>query len=252
VAVGTTTTLSAGSNATVANSGTSTAAVLNFGIPQGPQGVQGAKGDKGDKGDQGPAGPPVSAGVDIACGAIQAGNITCLALQAGDIVSLAGVQSATLVTGTTSTGNLTSLTIEGTVITGSTSVNSILGDFTDVNSTTVNCATVNCNDVNAIYTVDAATVSATTVNATNINATGEIKNGLIVLGTGGDITASSLTVGTAAIDSLTTGGAFTQNILGTNINLSSATGVGGTISLGGYLDTVQIYGIPFGLYFQQF
>lgn len=35
VTVGTTTTLSAGANATVTNSGTSTAAVLNFGIPQG-------------------------------------------------------------------------------------------------------------------------------------------------------------------------------------------------------------------------
>jgi len=44
VAVGTTTTLPAGSSATVTNTGTSSDAVFNFGIP---------KGDKGDKGDAG-------------------------------------------------------------------------------------------------------------------------------------------------------------------------------------------------------
>lgn len=44
VSVGTTTTLPAGSSATVTNTGTTSAAVFNFGIP---------KGDKGDKGDAG-------------------------------------------------------------------------------------------------------------------------------------------------------------------------------------------------------
>ena len=48
VSIGTTTTLPAGSSATVTNSGTPNAAVLNFGIPQGAQGIQGP---------QGPAGP---------------------------------------------------------------------------------------------------------------------------------------------------------------------------------------------------
>lgn len=42
VSVGTTTTLPAGSNATVTNSGTSTAAVFDFGIPEGAQGADGA------------------------------------------------------------------------------------------------------------------------------------------------------------------------------------------------------------------
>jgi hypothetical protein len=44
IAVGTVTTLAAGAPATVTNSGTSSAAVFNIGIPQG------AKGDKGDPG----------------------------------------------------------------------------------------------------------------------------------------------------------------------------------------------------------
>lgn len=50
VYVGTTSTLAPGSQATVYNSGSSSNAVLNFGIPQG------AKGDTGSQGPQGPAG----------------------------------------------------------------------------------------------------------------------------------------------------------------------------------------------------
>ena len=50
ITVGTVTTGEAGTNASVTNSGTSSAAVFNFTIPRG------AKGDKGDKGDTGPAG----------------------------------------------------------------------------------------------------------------------------------------------------------------------------------------------------
>ena len=51
VAVGSVTTLPSTNSAYVTNSGTSSAAVFQFGIPQGIQGVQGPKGDKGDKGD---------------------------------------------------------------------------------------------------------------------------------------------------------------------------------------------------------
>ena len=57
VAVGSTTTLPVGYDATVENVGSIYNAVLNFGIPQGPQGPQGAKGDKGDTGAQGETGP---------------------------------------------------------------------------------------------------------------------------------------------------------------------------------------------------
>ena len=51
VAVGQTTTGAAGTNASVTNSGTESALVLDFTIPQGP------KGDKGDTGAAGPRGP---------------------------------------------------------------------------------------------------------------------------------------------------------------------------------------------------
>lgn len=48
--VGTTTTGAAGTNASVTNSGTSSAVVLNFTIPQGPQGIQGPQGPAGADG----------------------------------------------------------------------------------------------------------------------------------------------------------------------------------------------------------
>ena len=50
IAVGTTTTLAPGSSATVANVGTSSAAVFNFGIPTGPTGPTGATGATGSPG----------------------------------------------------------------------------------------------------------------------------------------------------------------------------------------------------------
>ena len=50
IAVGTTTTLSPGASATVANVGTSSAAVFNFGIPTGPTGPTGATGATGSPG----------------------------------------------------------------------------------------------------------------------------------------------------------------------------------------------------------
>ena len=63
VEVGSTTTLAPGSSATVVNSGTSSAAVLDFGIPAGEQGQQGQQGQQGIQGIQGPQGVPGATGV---------------------------------------------------------------------------------------------------------------------------------------------------------------------------------------------
>ena len=65
VSIGTTTTGSAGSNAAVTNTGSATAAVLNFTIPAGAAGADGAAGATGPQGPQGPQGP---AGADGANG----------------------------------------------------------------------------------------------------------------------------------------------------------------------------------------
>lgn len=60
ITVGTTTTGEAGTQASVTNSGTTSAAVLNFTIPKG---AKGDKGDKGEKGDTGAAGTTTFAGL---------------------------------------------------------------------------------------------------------------------------------------------------------------------------------------------
>lgn len=56
IAIGTVTTGAEGSNASVTNSGTTSAAIFDFTIPRGATGLQGPKGDQGDQGPQGPAG----------------------------------------------------------------------------------------------------------------------------------------------------------------------------------------------------
>ena len=62
IAVGTTTTGAAGTNASVVNSGTSSDAVFNFTIPRGNQGAQGDTGPQGPKGDTGDTGAGVATG----------------------------------------------------------------------------------------------------------------------------------------------------------------------------------------------
>ena len=97
VTIGTTTTGSAGSNASVTNSGTETNAVLNFTIPAGatgptgptgptgatgPQGLTGATGPQGIQGATGPTGPTGatgsagSNGTDGAAATIAVGTVT--------------------------------------------------------------------------------------------------------------------------------------------------------------------------------
>ena len=70
IAVGTTTTGAAGSSATVTNSGSSSAAVFDFTIPQGATGATGATGSQGVKGDTGATGPKGDTGDTGASGVI--------------------------------------------------------------------------------------------------------------------------------------------------------------------------------------
>lgn len=57
ISVGSVTTLEAGSDATVTNTGDANNAVFNFGIPKGDKGDQGERGEQGPQGIQGPTGP---------------------------------------------------------------------------------------------------------------------------------------------------------------------------------------------------
>lgn len=105
VTIGTTTTLPAGSTATVTNSGTTSAAVLNFGIPagetgpQGPIGATGATGPQGPQGIQGPAGengatgPQGPQGVAGEAATITIGTVTPLDPGATPTVTNSGTTS---------------------------------------------------------------------------------------------------------------------------------------------------------------
>lgn len=120
ISVGTVTALSAGATPTVANAGTSGAAVLNFGIPVGAQGIQGTQGNVGNAG----AAATVVVG-DVSTGAAgssasvtNSGSSNAATLNftipRGD-VGIQGIQGDKGAMG--NTGNSGSLTV-GTVTTG--------------------------------------------------------------------------------------------------------------------------------------
>ena len=76
VTVGEVTTLEAGEEATVTNSGTENAAVLDFAIPKGEKGDKGDQGDQGAEGPQGPAGADGAPGANGADATIEIGDVT--------------------------------------------------------------------------------------------------------------------------------------------------------------------------------
>jgi len=114
IAVGTTTTLPAGSNATVTDSGTPSAAVLNFGIPRGADGQNGQDGQDGQDGFSPIA--TVSKSGDTATITITDENGTTTATVTDGSDGAPG-QAATVAAGTTTTlpaGSSASVTNSGT------------------------------------------------------------------------------------------------------------------------------------------
>ena len=90
IAVGTTTTLSAGSSASVVNTGSSSNAVFNFGIPQGIQGIQGIQGVKGDTGNTGATGATGTAAT------IAVGSTNTLGAGSAAVVTNSGTSSSAI------------------------------------------------------------------------------------------------------------------------------------------------------------
>ena len=137
IAVGTTSTLPSGSSATVSNSGTSSAAVFNFGIP---------KGDKGDKGDTGSAG----AAATINVGTTTTGNPGTNASVTNSGTSSAAVFNFTIPRGNKGdkgdTGNTGPAGADGaaaTIAAGSTTTLPAGSDATVTNSGTSSAAVFN-------------------------------------------------------------------------------------------------------------
>ena len=78
IKVGTVTTGEAGSEASVKNAGTASAAVFNFTIPRGATGATGPQGPKGETGATGPQGPRGPAGSDANVQSITTSDIDAL------------------------------------------------------------------------------------------------------------------------------------------------------------------------------
>lgn len=109
--LGTTTTGEAGTEATVTNSGTTSAAVLNFTIPKG---AKGDKGDKGDTGDTGPAGTTTFAGLTDQP-TDNAALKTALDAKADQTAVDTKVSSVTAGTGISITGSATAPVVNGMI-----------------------------------------------------------------------------------------------------------------------------------------
>ena len=111
VTVGTTTTGEAGTEASVTNSGTTSAAVLNFTIPKG---AKGDKGDKGETGSTGPAGTTTFAGLTDQP-TDNAALKTALDAKADQTAVDAKVSSVTAGTGISITGSATAPVVNGMI-----------------------------------------------------------------------------------------------------------------------------------------
>jgi hypothetical protein len=249
IAVGTTTTLSAGASAAVTNSGTSSAAVFNFAIPQGPQGVQGNVGPTGPQGPAGlsqdlsnyatlgfatgaatAAGIAATAAADAYTNSVAAGLGTTIAAQQGEITVLQGevttLQGDVAVLQT----DVTNLSTQVTDL--ATDVTDLATDVTDLQTdvTALETKTQNQSSSGIGATTFVGTVSTETVNADYIVLNQDM-TGL------GNINLTAI-AGSNLIQAPAT-------------SINSSTGVG-SVSIGGFTDTVYINGWPFASYFVQF
>lgn len=201
VAVGSTTTLSPGSSASVTNSGTSNAAVLNFSIPQGAQGNPGA---------QGPQGPP---------GEVTTAEMTAaILLQAGLTEAAANLYTDTAIT-----------TLTTTVIDPLAADVALIDD--------------------AVTALEGKTALQTCNGTTTTSFQG-------ILNVGSTLNPSmfSLNSATQTISGLNCNFAATvgsSSVTAPTVNITSTAG-GGSINIGGFTDVVYVNGFPFLNFFQQY
>lgn len=129
VQVGTTTTLPAGSDATVTNSGTANHLVLNFGIPQGE------KGEQGEQGEQGPVGPD---GKDAKINGVNTLTLTAtdglVLSQSGNVATLSGkaIQDSVTTEATNRQSADNNLQQQIDAITASSDVTDIVGTYAEL------------------------------------------------------------------------------------------------------------------------
>ena len=104
VEIGTTTTGNAGTNASVTNTGTSSAAVFNFTIPRGADGTNGTNGTNGSDGADGATGATGAQGPAGNAATIAIGTVTTGAAGSSASVTNVGTSNAAVLTFSIPTG----------------------------------------------------------------------------------------------------------------------------------------------------
>jgi hypothetical protein len=127
VAVGTTTTGAAGSNASVTNSGSSSAAVLNFTVPQGAAGTTGATGATGSTGAAGTA-ASVAVGTTTTGAAGSNAAVTNSGSNSAAVLNFTVPQGAAGATGATGTAGTAASVAVGTTTTGAAGSNAAVSN----------------------------------------------------------------------------------------------------------------------------
>jgi hypothetical protein len=190
ISVGQTVTGAAGTSALVENTGTASAAVLKFTVPQG---VKGDKGDKGDTGGQGPAGPaPAGTGAVVVSNGLLA---TPVAYGSTNTVSSLVQRDAS---GNFSAGTITaSLTGSSTSCTGNAATATKLETARNVNVSGDLTGTAQTFDGGANLTIPVQITAGVIVDA-DINATAAIADTkLATISTSGKVLNSATTAASA-------------------------------------------------------